>query len=63
MRALEAKFGDALTRWGFDGQAARADAAAGGPVAVLESITGRRPAWDIFKPLYLAEIELVFHDS
>jgi len=22
--------------------------------AVLESITGRRPAWDIFKPLYLA---------
>jgi suppressor of G2 allele of SKP1 len=30
---------------------------------VLESITGRRPAWDIFKPLYLAEIELVFHDS
>jgi len=29
----------------------------------LESITGRRPAWDIFKPLYLAQIELVFHDS
>ena len=23
-------------------------------LAVLESITGRRPAWDIFKPLYLA---------
>ena len=23
----------------------------------------RRPAWDIFKPLYLAQIELVFHDS
>ena len=22
-----------------------------------------RPAWDIFKPLYLAQIELVFHDS
>ena len=34
-----------------------------GPYAVLESITGRRPAWDIFKPLYLAQIELVFHDS
>ena len=31
--------------------------------AVLESITGRRPAWDIFKPLYLAQIGLVFHDS
>ena len=30
---------------------------------VLESITGRRPAWGIFKTLYLAEIELVFHDS
>ena len=30
---------------------------------VLESITGRRPAWDIFKPLYLAQFELVFHDS
>jgi len=30
---------------------------------VLESMTGRRPAWDIFKPLYLAQIELVFHDS
>ena len=30
---------------------------------VLESITGRRPAWDIFKSLYLAQIELVFHDS
>ena len=29
--------------------------------AVLESTTGRRPAWDIFKPLYLAQIELVFH--
>jgi len=24
---------------------------------------GRWPAWDIFKPLYLAQIELVFHDS
>jgi hypothetical protein len=33
------------------------------PGAVLESITGRRPAWDIFKPLYLAQIELVFYDS
>jgi len=31
--------------------------------AVLESITGRRPARDTFKPLYLAQIELVFHDS
>ena len=31
--------------------------------AVLESITGRRPALDIFKPLYLAQIELDFHDS
>jgi len=30
--------------------------------AVLESITSR-PAWDIFKPLYLAQIELDFHDS
>ena len=28
-----------------------------------ESSTGRRPAWNIFKPLYLAQIELVFHDS
>ena len=32
-------------------------------LAVLESITGRRPARDIFKPLYLAQIELVCHDS
>ena len=31
--------------------------------SALESITGRRPAWDTFKPLYLAQIELVFHDS
>jgi len=31
--------------------------------SVVESITGRRPAWDIFKPLYLAQIEVVFHDS
>ena len=31
--------------------------------SVLESTTGRRPAWDIFKPLYLAQIELVFYDS
>ena len=31
--------------------------------AVLESITARRPARGIFKPLYLAQIELVFHDS
>ena len=30
---------------------------------VSESITGRRPARDIFKPLYLAQIELVFHYS
>jgi len=32
-------------------------------VAVLESTTGRRPAWDIFELLCLAQIELVFHDS
>ena len=31
--------------------------------AVLESIAGRRPVRDILKPLYLAQIELVFHDS
>jgi len=31
--------------------------------SVLESITGRRPAWDIFELLCLAQIELVFHDS
>ena len=30
---------------------------------VLESIIGRRPARDIFKPLYLAQIELDFQDS
>jgi len=29
----------------------------------LESIAGRRPAWDIFELLYLAQMELVFHDS
>ena len=33
------------------------------PLPVLESITGRRPARDIFEPFYLAQIELVFHDS
>ena len=51
----------------FDVDAADAarddDGAAAALVSALESITGRRPAWDIFKPLYLAQIELVFHDS
>ena len=34
-----------------------------GNAPVLELITGRRPAWDIFELLYLAQIEVVFHDS
>jgi len=50
-----------------------ADAGVAAATAVLTGLVGanqcwnqslgRRPAWDIFNPLYLAQIELVFHDS